>query len=89
MATPSLKFVEPAVAEGDRVLAPEPVEIYGLPEGGGGAVESVNGQTGEVTLTASDVGARSSGDIPQSDVTGLVAAIADLTDRIEALETAE
>lgn len=34
---------------------------YSLPSGGGGAVDSVNGQTGVVVLTASDVGADASG----------------------------
>ena len=32
MATPTLKFVEPTVAESDLALKPEPVEIYGLQE---------------------------------------------------------
>lgn len=31
MATPTLKFVAPSVAEANLPLAPEPVEIYGLP----------------------------------------------------------
>ena len=46
------------------------VHIDNMPEGGGGAVESVNGQTGEVVLTASDVGALpSSTVIPEVDQT--------------------
>lgn len=48
MATPSLKFVEPTIAEGDRVLAPEPVEIYGLPTGDGGT-PSFSELTGSVS----------------------------------------
>lgn len=35
MATPTLKYVEPVVDEADLENAPEPVEIYGLPSGGG------------------------------------------------------
>lgn len=31
MATPTLKFVAPVVPEANLPLAPEPVEIYGLP----------------------------------------------------------
>lgn len=34
-----------------------PVDIYGVSGGGGGAVDSVNGQTGIVSLGAGDVGA--------------------------------
>jgi hypothetical protein len=42
----------------------------------GGAVDSVNGFTGVVVLTAADVGARSTAvAIPQSDVTGLTTAL--------------
>lgn len=41
-------------------------------------VVSVNGQTGAVALTAADVGARAANAlIPQADITGLVAALAD------------
>lgn len=45
--------------------------------GGGGSVDSVNGQTGVVVLGAADVGAAAAGHThAQSDVTGLVAALA-------------
>lgn len=61
------------------------------------AVLSVNGLTGAVTLTAASLGARPSATpIPQSDVTGLVAAlntkssttaVTDVANRVTALET--
>lgn len=38
--------------------------------GGGGAVDSVNGKTGAVVLSAGDVGARASGNVPWADVSG-------------------
>lgn len=57
MATPKLRYVAPTGSIQDEPLAPEPVEIYGLPESGGSDVQSVNGKTGEVVLGASDVGA--------------------------------
>lgn len=57
MATPKLRYVAPAGSIQDESLAPEPVEIYGLPESGGSDVQSVNGKTGAVILGASDVGA--------------------------------
>ena len=48
-----------------------------LPLSSGGAVASVNGQTGVVVLSATDVGARSRDvTIPQADVNGLVSALA-------------
>lgn len=43
--------------------------------GGSSAVTSVNGKIGDVQLSAEDVGARSAGPIPQSDVEGLVGAL--------------
>lgn len=49
-----------------------------LQTGGGseGAVASVNGKVGSVVLTAADVGARPTGvDIPQAEITGLIAAL--------------
>ena len=58
-----------------------PVLNLGIPkgekgEGGGGAVESVNGKTGVVVLTASDVGAgtysKPSGGIPKTDLAAAV-----------------
>lgn len=89
MATPTLKFQAPTVPEDELFLKPEPVVIYGM-ESGGGEVESVNGQTGAVTLTASDVNAKPSSYTPAvADVTGLQSIINDLTQRIEALESAE
>lgn len=54
-----------------------------------GAVSTVNGQSGAVTLTASDVNAKPSSYAPAvADVTGLQSIIDDLTQRIEALESA-
>ena len=45
------------------------------------AVQSVNGQSGTVVLTAADVGARPAGvQVPQSDVTGLVTALGSKAD---------
>ena len=38
--------------------------------GGGGAVDSVNGKTGVVVLSAGDVGARVAGNVPWADVSG-------------------
>ena len=38
MATPKLQYVAPTGDIGDEPFAPEPVEIYGLPESGGGSV---------------------------------------------------
>lgn len=57
MATPTLKYVAPTVPEGELTFAPEPVVIYGVPSGGGGggSVDSVNGQTGTVTLDLQDI----------------------------------
>lgn len=63
MPTPTLKYVAPTTPEDDLTFAPEPVVIYGVPSGGGGggAVDSVNGQTGVVVLdipeTPEDIGA--------------------------------
>lgn len=51
-----LKYVAPSGDEEALTYDPQPVTIYGL-ETGGSSVESVNGQTGAVTLTASDVDA--------------------------------
>lgn len=59
--------------------APEDGNVYGRKDGGwsvvtgggGGAVDSVNGQTGIVVLTAADVGAKPSSYVPTwSEVTG-------------------
>lgn len=44
------------------------------------SVGSVNGKTGAVTLTASDVGARPVGNIPLADVSGLVTALSSKAD---------
>lgn len=75
MATPTLKYVEPTTPEADLRFKPEPVEIYGMPSGGG-AVESVNGQTGAVVLDADDVGARATGvDVPWADIDGVPATL--------------
>lgn len=35
MATPTLKYIAPVTPEANLAFAPEPVEIYGLPSGGG------------------------------------------------------
>lgn len=74
MAVPKLRFVVPSGDIGDEVFEPEPVEIYGLPESGGSDVQSVNGETGEVVLGASDVGALPDSYTPPApgwgDVTG-------------------
>ena len=89
MATPTLKFQAPTVPEDELFLKPEPVVIYGM-ESGGGEVDSVNGQTGTVVLSASDVGAKDESYTPAvADVTGLQSIIDDLTQRVEALELAE
>lgn len=57
MATPTLKYVAPTTPEAELTFAPEPVVIYGVPSGGGGggAVDSVNGQTGVVELAVADI----------------------------------
>lgn len=51
-------------------------KLWTAPGGGGGAVSSVNGQTGAVVLTAADVGAgtysKPSGGIPASDLASAV-----------------
>jgi hypothetical protein len=51
-------------------------KLWTAPGGGGGAVTSVNGRTGAVVLTASDVGAgtysKPSGGIPKSDLASAV-----------------
>lgn len=39
MATPTLKYVEPTTPEAQLAFKPEPVEIYGLPEGGAGTTD--------------------------------------------------
>lgn len=74
MATPKLQYVAPAGDIDDEPFAPEPVEIFGLPESGGSDVQSVNGKTGAVVLGASDVGALPSSYTPPApgwgDVTG-------------------
>lgn len=76
MASPSLRYVAPPAAP-DTELEPQPVVIYDLPSGGGGggAVDSVNGKTGEVVLSASDVGARAAGNVPWGEVTGVPTAL--------------
>lgn len=80
MATPTLKYVAPTTPEDELSLAPEPVVIYGVPTGGGGGggdVSSVNGKTGAVNLTASDVGAAPTNHTQAiSTVTGLSDALA-------------
>lgn len=81
MATPTLKYVAPTTPEDELSLAPEPVVIYGVPSGGGGGgggdVASVNGKTGTVVLTASDVGAAPTNHTQAiSTITGLPEALA-------------
>lgn len=49
-----------AVQTGSPALAPEgaiPIALYAPGGSGGGAVDSVNGKTGDVVLSASDIGA--------------------------------
>lgn len=63
-----LKYVAPTSSEEALAFAPEPVVIYDLPSGGGGgggAVNSVNGKTGTVVLSSSDVGAAAQSDVQQ------------------------
>lgn len=67
MPTPTLKYVAPTTPEDELTFAPEPVVIYGVPTGGGGggAVNSVNGQTGTVVLDPADIGAASAEEVNQ------------------------
>ncbi|HLS01320.1 MAG TPA: hypothetical protein VK054_04960 [Beutenbergiaceae bacterium] len=63
----------PLTADPDNPESPRgavPVDLFGVESGGGGAVDSVNGQTGEVVLGAGDVGARPAGDVPWGEVSG-------------------
>ena len=64
----------PLVAKQKSGTAPTgavPIDIWGISGGGGGgAVDSVNGQTGDVVLDAGDVGARPSGNVPWGEVSG-------------------
>lgn len=63
-----LKYVAPTSTEEELAYAPEPVVIYDLPSGGGGgggAVNSVNGKTGTVVLTPSDIGAAANSDVAE------------------------
>lgn len=67
MATPTLKYVAPTTPEDDLTFAPEPVVIYGVPSGGGGGgdVNSVNGKTGNVVLTPTDIGAADNAEVAE------------------------
>lgn len=70
----------PSGGTSNQILAKasdEDFNVYWIdPESGGGAVSSVNGQTGDVVLTASDVGAgtysKPSGGIPKTDLASSV-----------------
>lgn len=64
-------------ASGDAQDAPAgavSIDLYGA-GGDSGAVESVNGKTGAVTLSASDVGARADGNVPWGDIDSVPAAL--------------
>ena len=65
MATPKpVKLTQVDAASYDGAFEPEPLIVVGpIPGGGGGgggAVASVNGKTGDVVLSAADVGAATS-----------------------------
>ena len=82
MSTPTLKAVSPSVPEEDLHLKPQPVEIYGLPEGGVSEV-SWGDVSGKPTTFPPETHTHTI-----AQVTGLQAIIDDLTTRIEALESA-
>lgn len=81
MVTPKpVKLTQVDAASYDGAFEPEPLIIVGpIPGGGGGgggAVDSVNGKTGAVVLSAGDVGARAVGNVPWADVSGKPATFA-------------
>lgn len=68
-----------AVQTGSPALAPEgaiPIALYAPGGSGGGAVDSVNGKTGDVVLSASDVGAATTAQGAKADTAVQPAAIA-------------
>lgn len=61
MATPTLKYVTPTTPEADLAFAPEPVEIYDLPAGGGEvAWDDVTGKPAVIASGADQAAARTS-----------------------------
>jgi len=68
-----------AVQTGSPALAPEgaiPIALYAPGGSGGGAVDSVNGKTGDVVLSASDVGAATTAQGTKADTAVQPAALA-------------
>lgn len=76
MASPRPYVVATSGPAEDAPAGAVPIDLYGADAGGGsGAVESVNGKTGAVTLSASDVGARADGNVPWGDIDSVPAAL--------------
>ena len=76
MATPTLKAVTPTTPEADLPFAPEPVVIYGLPEGGGDVEVGIADVTGlqsalDAKAATADLGDLATADsVAYADVTG-------------------